>query len=46
MTEELEQKAEEYVKQKYPTLEIKAVFIRYVEMYIAGATEATKELQD
>ena len=41
MTEE--EKAVEYVKQKYPTLVINAVFQRYVEMYLAGLHEGQKQ---
>ena len=41
-----EEMAEEYVKQKYPTLEIKAVFNRYVEMYLAGLEAGRPQWHD
>lgn len=41
-----EEKAVEYVKQKYPTLQINAVFQRYVEMYLAGLHEGQPKWHD
>ena len=44
--EELKKESEEWVKKKYPTLEINAVAARYCKAYLAGAEPREKRIAE